>query len=191
MDQRCLHTRRLGTLASPPPPVRGMPSIRKIDTREDAKIHKAIACKYPSNDISRRMASWFLLPSILLFFNTLRPREKDGSSHAGNCIGLLSRTLAFLFALVTGTFASFNATHSLSILDHCSCSNSPVRGVKVSQSVFLICTPLHHCLQSLKIGYRYLLMNVHVVQFQYGLELRRLTYSQFVRIFQDVIGWYF
>ena len=30
------------------------------------------------------------------------------------------------------------------------------------------------------IGHRYLWMNLHVVQFQYGFELRGLTYSQFV-----------
>ena len=42
------------------------------------------------------------------------------------------RTLAFFFPLVTGTFSSFNNTHSLSVLDHCSCFNSSVPGVKVS-----------------------------------------------------------
>ena len=62
------------------------------------------------------------------------------------------RTLAFFFPLVPDTFSSFNATHSLSISDHCSCFNSPVPGVKVSQSEFLIFSPLHHCLQFLIIG---------------------------------------
>ena len=55
------------------------------------------------------MAPWFLLPWILFFFDTLRPREKDGSegvaavcsrhdcySHAGNCTGLLANTGLFL-----------------------------------------------------------------------------------------------
>ena len=42
------------------------------------------------------------------------------------------RTLVFFFPLVTGTFSSFNATFPLAIIDHCSCSNSPVPGVKVS-----------------------------------------------------------
>ena len=42
------------------------------------------------------------------------------------------RTLAFFFPLVTGTFSSFNATQSLTILHHCCCFNSPVSGVKVS-----------------------------------------------------------
>ena len=60
----------------------------------------------------QRMAPRLLLPWILLLFNTLRPREKDGSegvaalwsgccaryrhSHAGNCTGLLSTTGHFL-----------------------------------------------------------------------------------------------
>ena len=42
------------------------------------------------------------------------------------------RTLAFFFPLVTDTFSSFNATHSLSTLYHGSRFNSPVPGVKVS-----------------------------------------------------------
>ena len=42
------------------------------------------------------------------------------------------RTLAFVFPLVTSTFSSLNATCSLSILDHCSCSDFPVPDVKVS-----------------------------------------------------------
>ena len=87
-----------------------------------------------------------------------------------------SRTM--VFSLLTNTFASFNASYSLSILDHCSCFDSPVSGVKISQSKFLICTPLHHGFQILIVGNRYLLMNLHVVQFQYGFELSGLTYSQ-------------
>ena len=42
------------------------------------------------------------------------------------------RTLSNFFPLVTGTFSSFNVTFLLSILDHCSCFNSQVPGVKVS-----------------------------------------------------------
>ena len=40
------------------------------------------------------------------------------------------------------------------------------------------------------IGHRYLLMKFHVIQFQYGFELIRLTCSQFVHTFQDVIKWH-
>ena len=46
------------------------------------------------------------------------------------------RTLAFFFPLVTGTLSSFNATQALSPLDHCSCFDFPVSGVKVSKSKF-------------------------------------------------------
>ena len=56
------------------------------------------------------MAPWLLLPRILLFLSTLRPRDIDGSEgrlwvlvfahdrycHAGNCIGLPSNTGLFL-----------------------------------------------------------------------------------------------
>ena len=31
-------------------------------------------------------------------------------------------------------------------------------------------------------------MNLHVVQFQYGSELRKLMYPQFVQTFQDIVG---
>ena len=40
------------------------------------------------------------------------------------------------FPLVTGTLSSFNATQALSPLDHCSCFDFPVSGVKVSKSKF-------------------------------------------------------
>ena len=89
------------------------------------------------------------------------------------------RTLAFLFPLATDTFSSFNATHSLLILDHSSCFNSPVSGVKIS----------HHCLQFSIIRHRYLLMNLHVVQLQYSFKLSELTYSQFVQTLQEIIRW--
>ena len=55
--------------------------FQKNDTREDANIHKAIACKYLSNSFHgcRRMIPGLLLPRILLFLDTLRPRDIDGS----------------------------------------------------------------------------------------------------------------
>ena len=37
------------------------------------------------------------------------------------------------------------------------------------------------------IGHRYLLVNVHVTQFQYGTELLGLSYLQFVQTFQKII----
>ena len=126
------------------------------------------------------MDPWLRLPRTLLFLDTLRPRDAVGSeSVAAVCSGFFRtilgfvaetatvslRTLAFFFPLVTGTCSSFNASQSLSILDHCSCFNFPVSGVKFSQSKFLIFSPLHHGFQLLIIGHRYLLMSLHVVQF--------------------------
>ena len=66
--------------------------------------------------------------------------------NTGNCIGLLSNTGLFLS---TGNRYLFllQRHSSLSILDHRSCFNSPVSGLKISQSKFLIYTPLHHRLQ--------------------------------------------
>ena len=101
------------------------------------------------------------------------------------------RTLAFFFPLVTDTFSSCNTNDSLSTLYHGSRFNSPMPGVKVSQTEFLICTPLHHGFQLLIVKNRFLLMNLHVVQFQDFFALIRLTYRQFVQTFQDFIGWNF
>ena len=55
----------------------------------------------------------------------------DLGFRGGNCIGLHANTGLF-FPLTIDTFSSFNATHSLSILDHCPCFDFPVPGVKVS-----------------------------------------------------------
>ena len=100
-----------------------------------------------------------------------------------------SRTLSFCFPLIAFSLTSFNTTLTPAIRNHCSCLNSLIPGVKVSQSEFLIYASLHHRLQFLTIGHRFLLLNFHVIQFQYGFELIRLTYSQFVQTFQDVIMW--
>ena len=78
------------------------------------------------------------------------------------------RTLAFFFPVVTNTFSSFNTTQSPVTLDHCSCVDFLMSGVKISQSKFLIYTSSHHCLQPLIIERRNVLMNLHVVQFQHG-----------------------
>ena len=71
------------------------------------------------------------------------------------------------------------------------CFNSPVSGVKVSWSKFLIFSAFHHGFQLLIVGNLYLLMNLHVVQFQHGFELRRLKYPEFVQTFQNINGWNF
>ena len=98
------------------------------------------------------------------------------------------RTLAFFLPLVTYSFSSFNATsyRFLTI----ALFRFPVSGGKVSQSEFLIFSSFHHRFQFLIIGHRYLLMNLHLVQFSNCFELIRLTYPQFVDTFQDIIRWY-
>ena len=148
------------------------------------------------------VAPWLLLPRILLFLDTLRPREKNGSEGvAAVCSGfcarsLLScqktalvsfRTLANFFPLVTDTLSSFNADSSLPTLEHCSCFNSPMpQSFVIEVSDLYSSSPLSSIFDN---WHRYILMNLHVVQFQYGFELCGLTYSQFEQTFQDIIGW--
>ena len=99
----------------------------------------------------------------------------DRYSHAGNCNGLLANTGLFLF---TGDRYLFLLQCQGFPFD--SRFSSPVSGVKISQSNFAIYTPLHHCLQI--IGHRHLLMNLHVVQFQNGFELRTHVFSILYRL---------
>ena len=131
-----------------------MPILTK---RSRAHTFQIVSTRLSKNDTKNTCA-------LDIFFDTLRPREKDGSegvaalwsgfvvhdlySHVGKHSSPF-RTLAFFFPLVTGIFSSFNAIHSFSTLDHYSCFNFPVPGVKVAQSWFLIHTPFHHCLQFL------------------------------------------
>ena len=82
----------------------------KIDTREDANIHKTIACKYSSNNICTVVEEWAhgyfcfgQLSSSTHFDLVTRVARKvwrqcvmvfahDRESHAGKLIGLLSNT---------------------------------------------------------------------------------------------------
>ena len=75
------------------------------------------------------------------------------------------------------------------ILDHGVCLIISVSGLKILHSQILLDTSFHHCLQSVIIRSYFLLMNLQVIQFQYGLEFLRLSYSEFVQSFQDVIRW--
>ena len=59
------------------------------------------------------------------------------------------RTLTFIFPRVTGIFSSSNVNDSLPTLCHCSWLNLPMSDVKVSESKFLIYTPLRHGFQLL------------------------------------------
>ena len=87
----------------------------KIDTREGANIHKAIACKYLSNNICTVVGEryqdyfclgYFLSPTHFDLVSLMAQKvwRHSGSvfvvharySHARNCIGLLSNTGLFL-----------------------------------------------------------------------------------------------
>ena len=122
----------------------------QFGTRGGASIHKAIACKYFSNRICTVVEEWqrgyfclgYIFSSTHFDLVTSRARKVLAALCSGFLRAIVTlmpetalvsfRTLAFFFPLVTNAFSSFNATHSLSILDHCSCLNSPVSGVKVS-----------------------------------------------------------
>ena len=71
--------------------------FKRLDIREDANTHKAISCKYFSNSISTSVNEshqGLLLPLILLFFDTLRPRVIDGSEGvAASDVGFCARSL--------------------------------------------------------------------------------------------------
>ena len=181
----------------------------RIDIREGANTHKVISYKYLSNRICTVVEEFcqsdFSLWRIF-FLDVLLPRVIDGSEGgAAFGVGFRARSPLSCRKLHLSPFEHWpyslhwqhtpfplsNANEPLSTLDHCSCFDFPVSGVKVLQSEFLISTSFHHRLQFLIIGHRYLSMNFHVVQFSYGFELIRLTYSQFVQTFQDIIGWYF
>ena len=56
------------------------------------------------------------------------------------------------------------------ILDHGICLTISVSGFKILNSYVLLDTSFYHRLQSVIIKSSFLLMNLHIVQFQYGLE---------------------
>ena len=137
----------------------------RIDIREDANTHKVILYKYLSNRICTVVEEFcqsdfclwrfcfstcFYLVSLNLAQRVVRLSVSvlvhDHHSHAGNCTGLPSNTGLFLSTGNTYLFL-FQRQLSLSTLDHSSCFDFPVSGVKVSQSEFLIYTSFHHRLQ--------------------------------------------
>ena len=76
------------------------------------------------------------------------------------------------------------------ILDHGVLKIS-IPAPKIFISYILLDTSCHHRFQSVIIRSSFLLMDFKVIQFQFGLELNRLSYSSFVQSFQDVIRWEF
>ena len=99
----------------------------------------AIACKYLSCNIRTVVGEWRHGYFRLGYFSS--PTHFDLVSKMArkvwrHCVLVFAHGRyshagrAFFFPLVTSTFSSFNATCSHSILDHRSCFNSPVSGVK-------------------------------------------------------------
>ena len=101
------------------------------------------------------------------------------------------RTLPVGFPLPTISQSSLFTLFCPLILDNCVCFIISISGFKILDSQSLLDTSFYHRLQSVIIRSSFLLMNLHIVQFQYGLELLRLSNSQFVQSFQDVIRWDF
>ena len=87
------------------------------------------------------------------------------------------RTLPVSFPLPTISQNSLFTVFCPLILDHGVPFIISVSGFKILKSQILLDTSFHHCLQSVIIRSSFLLMNLHTVQFQYGLEFLRLSYS--------------
>ena len=96
-------------------------------------------------------------------------------------------TLPVGFPLPTISKNSLYTLFCSLILDHGVLLKISTSVPKILISNFLLDTSLHHCFQSVIIRSLLLLMSLQVVQFQYGLEFLRLSYSQIVQSFQDVI----
>ena len=107
----------------------------------------------------RRMSPWLLLPLILLFLDTPRPRVIDGSeSAAAFGVGFRARSLLscrklhwfpfehwpFFFPLVTSTFPPSTPPIPFRLLTTAPVSNVPCLASKFRNRSLLISTPLHH-----------------------------------------------
>ena len=77
------------------------------------------------------------------------------------------------------------------ILDHGVPFIISVPGLKILDSQILLDMSFYNCLQSVIIRSGFVLMNLHILQFQYRLEFLRFSHSQFVQSLQDVIRWDF
>ena len=94
-----------------------------------------------------------------------------------------SRTLPVGFPLPTISKNSLYTLFCSLIFDHGVLLKISISGPKILISYVLLDTSFHHCFQSVIIRSLLLLMNLQVIQFQYGLEFLRLSYSKFVQFF--------
>ena len=86
-------------------------------------------------------------------------------------------TLPVGFTLPTISKNSLFTLFHPMILDHGAGFKISISGYKILHSQILLDTSFYHCLQSVIIRSSFLLMTLHIVQFQYGLEFRRLSHS--------------
>ena len=86
-------------------------------------------------------------------------------------------TLPVGFPLPTISKTSLFTLFRLLILDHGVPFIFSVSGLKILNSWILLDTSFHHCLQSVIIKSSFLVVNLHNVQFQDGLEFFRLSNS--------------
>ena len=104
----------------------------------------------------------------------------------GNCNCLLSNTARWLSTANNLQEFFVHLLYPL-ILDHSACFKSSVHGLKIPHSQILLDTSFHHSFQSVIMRIGFLLMNLHFVQFQHGLEFLRLfilNLSKFPRCHQ-------
>ena len=87
------------------------------------------------------------------------------------------RALPVSFPLPTFSWTSLFTLFYPLILDNGACFKISVSGLKILHSQILLDTSFYHCLQSVIIRSSFLLMNLHIVQFQYGLEFLRISCS--------------
>ena len=87
------------------------------------------------------------------------------------------RTLPVSFPLPTISKTSLFTLFHPRILDNGARLKMSLSGLKILHSQILLDTSFYHCLQSVMIRSSFLLMTLHMVQFQHGLEFPRLSYS--------------
>ena len=87
------------------------------------------------------------------------------------------RILPFVFPLPTISSIPLFMLFCPLILDHGVCLIISISGLKILHSQILLDTSFYHRLQSVIIRSSLLLVNLHIVQFQYGVEFLRLSYS--------------
>ena len=87
------------------------------------------------------------------------------------------RALPVGFPLPTISKNSLSTLVCPVILDHGACFKISISGAQIRHSQILLDTSFHHGFQSVIVRSYFLLMNLQVIQFQYGLEFFRLSDS--------------